>query len=548
MPRKSRPIAVIDFETDPFLYGRLPEPFLVSFYNGATMKSFWGSDCATQLMEYLNGLATPHLIYAHNGGKFDFHFLHRWIDGKPGNPLLIIKSRIVRAMLGKHEIRDSYAAMPVPLRDFTGKLDIDITKLERSCRDKHKAEIIRYCEQDCRVLYDAITAFCERFGRRLTIGGVAIDQLRNIHPFKNQSSRHDAVFRPYYYGGRVQCFRAGILDDGPWKLYDVNSMYPYVMATYNHPINGQFRYSDRLPNDFSTPFFVKFTGKNRGGLACRDAEGGLTFTQEYGTFYTTNHELRVALDHNLVDIDQIHECLVATEYTKFDAFVDTFAQEKAEAKRKGDALTYVFAKLLMNSAYGRCGINPENFQDWELVRDTGYDKEWRAKGYELQADYPEFELWAKPSDIRERNFCDVAIAASITSAARSVLLEGLQAAEEPVYCDTDSIVCRDFHGSIDAYALGHWDLEKTADTIAIGGKKLFAMYDGSSQVVKLSSKGGIISLDEMVRLCKGDTITYDNPAPTFSLHGRQPFVSRRLKSTLDLDPETPETQLGPESP
>jgi hypothetical protein len=225
--RAKRKLAVLDFETDPFKYGRVPVPFSVEVWDGSNSYVFWGNDCVEQLLAYLDE-AEPLLIYAHNGGKFDFHFLHSEID----NPALIIKSRIVKAKLGKHELRDSFAILPVPLRNY-GKKEIDYEKMERGQREKHKEEILSYLHQDCVVLYDLVKAFIERFGLRMTIGGTAIREIRRFHPFPICGSAHDKQFRPFYYGGRVQCFDSGELR-GPWKMYDVNLSQCYETQTASY--------------------------------------------------------------------------------------------------------------------------------------------------------------------------------------------------------------------------------------------------------------------------------------------------------------------------
>lgn len=551
LPRSSQkqPIAVIDFETDPFLWGRLPQPFILCFYTDTMTRTFWGNDCAEQFITFLDSLRTKYLIYAHNGGKFDYHFLHKYLE----DPMLIIKNRIVKCYIRGHELRDSFAALPVPLEDFGGKMKFDYTKNERHCRERYRDEITTYCIQDCAVLHNAVTSFIERYGKRLTIGGTAIKELRKHHPFRDMNSRHDGVFRPYYMGGRVQCFAGGELD-GPWKLVDVNSMYPYVMATRYHPINGCFEDIHSLPDDLDIPFFIHFTGTNRNALAARNDDGSLSFTRRYGEFRTTNHELKVAMEHGLVDIETIHSVLVACEYTKFDTFVAQYAAEKAAAKRANDKLSEVFSKLLMNSGYGRAGINPANFEDWVILRDiddeeallTALNSEGEPHPYSKQMESEDLELWSRSTEVLERNYCDVAIAASITSAARATLLEGLQASDNPIYCDTDSIICRDFRGNIDPYELGAWDLECIADKVAIAGKKQYVLYNDQANiwdkrqekytnVAKLSSKGGRISLDQIRAICRGASVQYENPAPNFSLHGRQPFQRRTFTATYATD-------------
>ena len=70
----NRLLATIDLETDPFQHGRLPKPFLSGFDDGNRVVEFWGDDCILRLVEFLATLEDPYIIYAHNGGKFDFFY------------------------------------------------------------------------------------------------------------------------------------------------------------------------------------------------------------------------------------------------------------------------------------------------------------------------------------------------------------------------------------------------------------------------------------------------------------------------------------------
>ncbi len=236
MPRSKAPprIAVIDAETDPFLYGRVPKPFAWGFYDGEKYVSFWGQNSTRALIDFLDTLKGDWIIYAHNGGKFDFFFLIDYIE----NPIKVIGSRIVSCKIGRHEFRDSYAAIPIPLGAYQ-KTSIDYQKFEEENREANKTEILDYLKDDCVFLFGLVTAFIERFGTALTIGGAAMKTLKTIHPVTPRNQSHDAKFRPFYFGGRVQCFKYGIFD-GPVKIYDVNSMYSAVMRNEHHPTGARY--------------------------------------------------------------------------------------------------------------------------------------------------------------------------------------------------------------------------------------------------------------------------------------------------------------------
>lgn len=529
MAKKLKRIAVIDFETDPFKYGREPKPFVAGFFDGDIFRNFWGADCAEQLAKYL-AMREPLLIYAHNGGKFDFFFL---LD-KIHNPVKIINGRITSAgFLRIHELRDSYAILPLPLSAFAKDI-IDYSIFEADEREKkgNKAEILAYLKTDCASLYKIVFAFCERFGRKLTIGGTSIGILREMHPFPNTSSEHDALIRPFYFGGRVQSFASGIVR-APMKIYDVNSMYPYVMRNYRHPVGDRYITIDkpeimqngkiRNYSNSGNPYFLHFEGKNSGALPFR-TKNGLDFNVEEGEFFATSHEIIIGLHHGLIKIEKPIRAYMPYKAIDFAAFVDKFSAEKIAAKKEGDKASEQFSKLILNSAYGKTGQNPENYFDWCIVRDGQDFPALPWKSYEF---HKGGSIWRKP--IERLSYYDVAIAASVTGAARAVLLDALCKSSRPYYCDTDSITCGDLTGvELDDYKLGAWKLEGVGNGGAFAGKKLYAIYNGR-ECIKHASKGARIEPAEIMRIAKGETLHYWQDAPNFKLSGRANFIDRHIK-------------------
>jgi hypothetical protein len=529
MPRKKTnyKIAVIDFETDKFVYGRMPRPFAVEFLCDDNCAVFWGDDCAEQLMNWLEQQTDTYMIFAHNGGKFDFWFIHSYVS----NPIRIINSRIVSAKLFHHTLRDSYAIIPVPLAAYN-KIKIDYDKFERHRREKHKVEILRYLHQDCVDLLTLVSSFVERFTAKLTVGSTAMTQLRKFHEFSRSNETEDTIFRQFYFGGRVQVFRSGI-SKGPWRCYDINSSYPKSMRDYLHPVNGKWDILDNIPRNSKRPYFVHFTGKNRGALPVKTETGELSFTSEQGEFFTCSHEFELARELGLIEVDTVHVVYQAQEAIGFGAYVDHFYAEKVAAQKASDKIGELFAKFMLNSAYGKFGQNPDKYKDWIITHSPIEECQAESDGFELTSEFADFNLFSKPAEVRDASFFDVAIAASITSASRAQLLAGLQMAEDPIYCDTDSIICRSFAGKISSTELGAWKLEKNSEFTAIAGKKLYAMYNKLSdeKPVKIASKGGALTHRDIANICKGETVEYANPAPNFSLHGRKPFQTRRFATT-----------------
>lgn len=527
-----RKLAVVDLETDPFQYGRLPKPFSAGFYDGDEYRDFWGEDCILQLMAHIASIKEPLIIYAHNGGKFDFFYMFDYLE----NPVRIINGRIVEATYGKHIFRDSYAILPVPLKAHD-KLEIDYSKMEAHCRDEHRAEILEYLKFDCTSLYELVFKFRERFGNNLTIGGTAIKTLKKIHPFDTGNSRHDERFRAFYFGGRVEAMETGIIE-GRFDVFDVNSMYPDAMKNKLHP-TGKFYASaanpklvgDCMLKGFSSPFFfIRVIGHNYGALPQRTKEG-LNFRIPYGEFFTTSHELRVALKYGLFKIEKVVEALIPQKTISFGEYVDTFMEEKILGKKQNNKTMELFAKLLLNSAYGKFAQNPDKYYDYMIARDLSDVGELDdAELWELYEKHAQFSIWRRKST--SESYYDVAIAASITSASRANLLEALATSTRPLYCDTDSIICEKFNGRQDAHALGAWKHEATLTRVAIAGKKLYAGFDEAGEVVKLATKGVRLSAEEIVRVCGGESVHWQNMAPSFSISSAPKFISRTIKSVV----------------
>jgi len=548
-------LAVLDFETDPFLYGREPKPFCVGLYMEDDYIEYWGADCVDKIYQFLCRYETPLRIYAHNGGKFDFLYFVK--EQMLESDLFIINGRITRAKIDKHELRDSYAILPIPLAAYS-KDNIDYSWFEESEREAHKKQILHYLYKDCVYLYQLVSSFVERFGYKLTIGSTAIKILREMHPFENQGKRNDDLIRPYYFGGRVQCFETGIVKTAI-KVYDVNSMYPSVMREAWHPCGGNYEHfhgldlneNGELRRRSGWPFFIHFTGKNYGALPSRIMEGpqrgGLTFTKETGEFFTTSHELQIALKHNLIEIHKVHSILKPFERINFVEYVDRFINEKIEAKKIGDKAGEIFAKLLANSAYGKTAQNPSSYYDHRICytfehkvktqeendeiekQNESREPDKQLPLWELAEFYGGIEIWKKQS--LKPVYYDIAIGASITSAARSVLLDAIVSATRPLYCDTDSIICEALTGvDLDPYKLGAWDLEAEGDAIAIAGKKMYAVMRGDT-CVKKATKGANLESGQIFSLCRGNKIHDFREAPTFSRVGEARFIHRKIRAT-----------------
>ncbi len=552
-------IATFDTETDPFAQGLIVAPFCCGFYIPSIdfYIDFWGDNCIDQFFMWLRQVTSPKgkfagwefIICTHNGGNFDFYFMLEYFDS--GHKPFIINGRLVRIMMQGQEFRDSYTMIPFALEQYH-KTKIDYDKFTRANRETHKDEIRAYQKDDCRDLADLVTGWFDLFGNRLTIASAGMAYLRSFHGFETLHEKLDTELRPFYFGGRTQCFATGI-HHGNFRLYDINSSYLNVMRSYQHPISDTPTYETRIT---ARTHFAYIKAWSLGALPVRKKDGGLDFPMGTHDFYACIHEIRAGLETGTLQIIKVHYSLYFEAESNFAEFVDFMYEKKETAAKLGNAVDKLLYKYGGNAPYGKFAQDPRRYENWlfnpdqpptpeycERCNTLGYVadncdscqlKETSPYGWYAHTTQLNFTVYAQPQKIRATSFYNVATAASITSAARAELLRALQAAKRPLYCDTDSIICEGFDDAkaaairIHPTDLGAWDIEAQGDTIAIAAKKLYALFDAGKEVKK-ASKGVRLTADEIFRVAEGEVIEYANPVPKFHLDGTADFVTRTIR-------------------
>jgi hypothetical protein len=182
---------------------------------------------------------------------------------------------------------------------------------------------------------------------------------------------------------------------------------------------------------------------------------------------------------------------------------------------------------VLNSAYGKFALDPRRFANYYV---TELDAAPKGNGWELEARVGHLQMWAKPNDKRFTGFINVATAASITGASRAQLWRGACKASNLAYCDTDSLTCGAFGGDVDRSKLGAWKHEQSGNKLAIGGKKLYALFQ-DGVCVKKASKGAKLSGEQIEAVARGETVTWTSDAPKLKLNGKHIFVQRDITIT-----------------
>jgi DNA polymerase type B, organellar and viral len=590
-PRAHRSIEVgtIDSETDGFHHctdtacskclgkGRVPRPFVWGCYLGER-DEYFEFDTIEDLVAAIRGQKI--ILYAHNGGKFDYHYLREHIN--TDQAIMVINGRLAKFKIGECEFRDSLNIFPnTRLADFGVKNEIDYELMEPEKRNDPNIRpvISAYLKQDCVGLYEQVARYRKEYGKALTQAGASMKYWEKFHygtDAPRQTKTQFERYQPYYYGGRVQCFESGVLRTA-FKVADINSAYPRAMLE-EHPISTSAVASKRLPSDEKKlrtclinlectargcfPWREKRDGHGEGCTCEQCRKGELFFpVDESGNrnrtrVYTiTGWEYIAALEHNAISNIKIREVHRFPQTISFKDYIEHHYHSRMEADARGDKAGKIFGKYFMNSLYGKFGSNCENYSEYVIATEDSIQG-WRDKGY------IEYQDWGAGKTLMERppreedleditsrwRYYNVATSASITGFVRAFLFSSITKSSGVIYCDTDSIAARDVASLDFGKGLGKWKDEGCFDRYSIAGKKLYAFhYSGKSEVYdpkeeknptwKIASKGvNFGAMDDgpalITDLALKKSIKFYPQVPTYSITRLAPmFINREIRST-----------------
>jgi hypothetical protein len=261
-------------------------------------------------------------------------------------------------------------------------------------------------------------------------------------------------------------------------------------------------------------------------------KGKIMFDVPYGTFHVTRHEYDVAIEYDLFDLERVERAIHFEGRTaSFSDFIYKFYNARIEARESKDEIMALFYKFILNSAYGKFGQNPDNYKETVITENTVNREAMEHDGWMVVSveHGDNYFVWSKSSEDTSRY--NVATGASITGAARSILLAAIASARRPLYCDTDSLICEELPlAKVDHTELGAWKLEAESDCAAIAGRKLYSLWkDGIC--VKQANKGVAITAQQIKDVCLGIKVESARDAPSFKLDGSYNFIKRRVRMT-----------------
>lgn len=473
----------------------------------------------------------PHnTIFAHFGGRYDFSFIiseffkhrdnYRIHDMLPrGSGLLCMSvSKLVKVKQlkkdmvsfqkfedGSHLVaertivfRDSSAMLPFGLGSLTENFNVKHKKMEidHESVTELTPEMEEYAEQDHWGLYEVIESYfnwpiIRSAGPAFTVASQALKVWRTFinDPVPSITGKKDEFVRRSYFGGRTEIFKPFFqkADDRLLKSYDVNSLYPSIMRDNDMPTKfdcetnryyenrmGFYDIEIEVPDMYVPPLGAKF----------ESIDDRLIFpTGRFrGTF--SSIEINYALSLGC-KIRKVHIGLLFKNGGKiFKDYVETLYDIRKKAEK--NSVDSVLAKLLLNSCYGRAGLNTDREQ---LVFDNGEAGLDPIMEIQDSSDRSQIVRLAKKQIVLDTSWTNVAIAAWVTSCARIHMHKLIQQAPEDMYyMDTDSLKTTHTYDRNDA-DLGKLKLEYSSTRAAFLLPKTY-LEDTTSPIFKLFDANG----------------------------------------------------------
>jgi len=382
--------------------------------------------------------------------------------------------------------------------------ELDLPKLVMPKGVDSEKKWFIYCERDTEILYQLFVWYTQFLSTndlgswKYTIASSAFTSYRHrfmCHPIYIPDESEDSdISRESYHGGRTECFRIGVYNDGPYYKLDINSMYPYVMRNSEYPNCYESRHTN--PDTLKT--------RRTSETHCIIADCTITPSLPYfvyrrdnrniypiGQFRTvlTTEEYQLAYDNGWVK--ECHDVCVYRKRPLFTEYVDFFYGVKQQAGTEDRPLIRAFAKLYLNSLYGKFG--QRGFVD-RVLGDDSTATIRVSHGYNIRTgtrftirQVGQQVLYSEKGGESYNAFC--AIASHVTANARLLLYDTIQrmGRDNCYYCDTDSVICNSeglqrIKGLLDNGKLGYWKVEGMSKSVTITAPKHYTF--GQKTVVK----------------------------------------------------------------
>ena len=385
--------------------------------------------------------------------------------------------------INKVTIYDSLKILNFSVDKIAKDFNLPIRKLELDYHAKREIghilteEEIDYIKNDVEIMARALEFMFNENLKKMTIGS---DALNNYKEMNTNFSKYfpllpyqiDLDIRRSYKGGFTylnEIYKEK--ETGSGIVLDVNSLYPSVMKyeklPFGEPIYFEGEYKeDKLYSLYIQTFSCSFELKE-GKIPSIQIKNNLSFVpNEYiksskgdiVTLTLTNVDLKLFFEnYNVYDLTYHSGWKFKGIKCLFTKYIDYWSERKITAKKEKNNVLYIISKLMLNSLYGKFGLNPNVQGKYPYLNEEGIVK---------------YKMY--PKEIRDSIY--IPVASFITSYARNKTIRTSQAIKDYtiknynkdyyIYSDTDSIHLLDIDENIlksfvdiDDYKLGAWKIE-----------------------------------------------------------------------------------------
>ena len=385
--------------------------------------------------------------------------------------------------INKVTIYDSLKILNFSVEKIAKDFNLPIQKLEIDYKEKREVghilteKEIAYIKNDVEIMARALEFLFNENLTKMTIGSNALANYKELNKnfikyFPELAYEIDQDIRKSYKGGFTylnECFVEKETENG--IVLDVNSLYPSVMMYEKLPFGDPLFFEGKYEKDMLYPLYIQtiscsFELKS-GMIPTIQIKNNLSFIpNEYVkssggdivTLTLTNIDLDLFLDHyNVYDLKYHNGWKFKAVKGLFTNYIEFWSNKKIEAKKSNNKVLYIISKLMLNSLYGKFGLNPNVQGKFPYLNEEGIVK---------------YGLY--PKQIRKSIY--IPVASFITSYARFKTITTSQKIKDftiknynkdfYIYSDTDSIHLLDIDENIlksfveiDDYKLGAWKLE-----------------------------------------------------------------------------------------
>jgi hypothetical protein len=357
-------------------------------------------------------------------------------------------------------------------------------------------ELGEYCARDAAIVHGAVELLQETLALlggelRPTIAGCALDLYRRTFhkwPWRSLGEATNGLARGAFYGGRCEAFMLGKVEGV--SLYDTNSLYPFVQDHARFPLPGRLRL-DVAPQGLGA--LKGSQGVAQARLTAPEAFLPLLphrFTHRL--FFPvgsmegvwTLEELREAQDRGVEILDLKWALHSPATFNPFHEFVSELWKRRQGYLAADDGRAGIL-KLLLNSLYGRFGLNPDDGL-WRMLPLQVDPGDGRYRGFVTSEVHGEPVMMGHVPSAGQPAYVNVLIAAQVAAEARLHLFRAMEGQHEDLaYCDTDSILTRGQLPEDDG--LGGWRLQMRSGRADLVGPKEYLLHNavmGEKAVVK----------------------------------------------------------------